>query len=157
MSTVPDGYNIAPQRIICNNNVALAAADLTGTATRFTITGGPVLIRHIGLHISTALPAGANTLKIATTPAGGASTDLCGATDTASAALNSLFMLDGVKGTGLVKSTDAGIGVLANIAHMPIILAPGVIQTIFSAGAPATGAANLFIEWEPLTPDSLIS
>lgn len=136
--------------------VAMAAAAFTGTATKFTIAGGPVVIKHMGLHITTALPAGANTLKLAVTPTGGASTDLCAATDTASAALNTLFVLDGVKATALVKATDAGIAVAAN-EHMPIILAPGVIQTIFSAGAPATGAGVLFVEWEPLVPEATLS
>lgn len=137
-------------------SVAVLAAGLTGTVTRFTVSGGPVVIKHMGMHVTTALPAGANTLKFAITPTGGVSTDLCGATDTASAALNSLFLVDGVKATGLVKATDAGIAVAAN-EHMPIILAPGVIQTIFSAGAPATGAATFFVEYEPLVPGALIS
>lgn len=135
---------------------ALAAAAITGTATQFTIAGGPVVIKHMGMHVTTAIPAGANTLKFAVTPTGGVSTDLCGATDTASAALNTLFVVDGVKATGLVKATDAGIAVAAN-EHMPIILAPGAIQTIFSAGAPATGAAVLFVEWEPLVPGATLT
>ena len=77
-------------------------------------------------------------------------------TDTASAAKNQLFLVDGVKATALVKTTDAGIGVAAN-EHMPIILGPGVIQTVFSAGAPATGAATLFVEYEPLVPGAVIT
>lgn len=153
---IPDGYNSNPSAMPVSTNLNLAAADLTGTVTRFTITGGPVAIKHIGLHVTTALPAGANTLKLSFTPAGGAATDLSAATDTASAALNQLFLVDGVKATALVKTTDAGIGVAAN-EHMPIILAPGVIQTIFSAGPPATGAAVLFVEWEPLVPGAMLS
>lgn len=135
--------------------VALAAANLTGTVARFEVVNGPVAIKHLGMHITTALPAGANTLKFTHTPAGGAATDLCGTADTASAALNSLFLVDGVKATGLVKTTDAGIGVAAN-EHMPIILAPGEIKTVFSAGPPATGAAVLFVEYEPLVPGAAI-
>ena len=134
---------------------ALVAANLTGTATRFTVSG-VVAIKHLGMHVSTAIPAGANTLKFQHTPTGGAATDLCGATDTAGAALNTLFLVDGVKATGLVKATDAGIGVAAN-EHMPIILAPGVITTVFSAGPPATGAATLFVEYEPLTSGASIT
>jgi hypothetical protein len=108
------------------------------------------------MHVSTAIPAGANTLKFQHTPTGGAATDLCGTADTASAALNTLFLVDGVKATGLVKATDPGIGVAAN-EHMPIILAPGVITTVFSAGPPATGAATLFVEYEPLTSGASIT
>ncbi len=81
------------------NTVALANTDFTGTVTRWTITGGPIIIRHIGLLITTVLPAGANTLKFSITPTGGGATDLCGATDTASAATAQLFIVDGTKAT----------------------------------------------------------
>lgn len=153
---IPDGYNTQPLIGIGCLSVPLAAADLTGTKTQFTISGGPVAIKHLGLHVTTAIPAGANTLKVSVTPTGGAATDLCAATDTAAAAINQLFLVDGVAATALVKTTAAGIGVFAN-EHMPIILAPGVIQTIFSAGAPATGAGILFVEYEPLVPGASIS
>jgi hypothetical protein len=131
-----------------------AAAHLTGTATKFTITG-VVAIKHLGMLVTTALPAGANTLKFSFTPTGGVATDLSAATDTASAAKNQLFIVDGVKATALVKATDAGIAVAAN-EHMPIILGPGVIQTIYSAGPPATGATTLYVEYEPLVPGAKI-
>ena len=136
--------------------VAILAAGLTGTVTRFTIAGGPVVIKHAGLLVTTAIPIGANTLKLSVTPAGGVATDLSAATDTASAALNQLFVLDGVAATGLVKTTAPGVAVAAN-ENMPIILTPGVIQTIFSAGPPATGAATMFIEWEPLVPGATLA
>ena len=135
---------------------SLAAAAFTGTATKFTVAGGPVVIKHMGLLITTAIPAGANTLKFSFTPTGGGATDLCGATDTASAGASQLFLVDGVKATGLVKTTDVGIGVAAN-EHMPIVLGTGVIQTIFSAGAPATGAGTLFVEWAPLVPGATLT
>jgi len=132
-----------------------AAASLTGTATKFTVTG-VVMIKHLGMLITTALPAGANTCKFSFTPTGGGATDLSGATDTASAGAQQLFVCDGVAATGLIKTAAVGIAVAAN-EHMPIILGPGVIQTIFSAGPPATGAATLFVEYEPLVPGARIS
>ena len=58
-------------------------------------------------------------------------------------------MVDGVKATNLVVAADPGISIFSAL-HMPIVLGPGVIQTIFSAGPPATGAMKLFIDWEPL-------
>jgi len=131
-----------------------AAASLTGTATKFTVSG-MVAIKHLGMLVTTAIPAGANTLKFSFTPTGGSATDLCAATDTASAAKNQMFIVDGVKATALVKATDPGIGVAAN-EHMPIVLGPGVIQTIYSAGAPATGAATLYVEYEPLIDGSIV-
>lgn len=140
---------------VSNAKKDLAAAALTGTTTCFTISGGPVAIKHLGALVTTAIPAGANTLKFTITPTGGAATDLCGATDTAAGALNQLFIVDGVKATALVKTTDAGIAVAAN-EHQPIILAPGDIKTVFSAGPPATGAVTLFVEYEPLVPGAKI-
>lgn len=130
------------------------AANLTGTATKFTVTG-IVSIKHLGALVTTAIPVGANTLKFSFTPTGGVAIDLSAATDTASAAANQLFLVDGVKATGLVKTTDVGIGVFAN-EHMPIILGPGVIQTIYSAAAPVTGAATLFVIYDPITPGAKI-
>jgi len=140
---------------INNAKKELAAADLTGTTTQFTISGGPVLIKHLGARITTALPAGANTMLFSYTPTGGAAANLCAATDSASAAINQLLVCDGVKATALVKTTDPGIAVAAN-EHMPITLDPGVIQTIFSAGPPATGAVELYVQYEPLVPGATI-
>lgn len=134
---------------------ALVAANLTGSTARFTVTGA-VAIKHLGLLVTTAIPAGANTLKFQHTPTGGSATDLCAATDTASAAAQQLFLVDGVKATALVKTTDVGIGVAAN-EHMPIILGPGAISLVFSAGSPATGAATLFVEYEPLTSGASVA
>jgi hypothetical protein len=134
---------------------ALAAAGITGTATQFTITG-IVAIKHLGILVTTAIPAGANTCKFQFVPTGGVGTaDLSAATDTASAAKNQLFVCDGVKATALVKVTDVGIMVATN-EHMPLILGPGAIQTVFSAGPPATGAVSIYVEYEPLVPGALI-
>jgi hypothetical protein len=132
-----------------------AAASLTGTATKFTITG-LVEIESLGALVTTAIPAGANTLKFSFTPTGGVATDLSGATDTASASAGQIFNVDGVKATALVKSSDVGISVLAD-SHMPIKLGPGVIRTIYSAGPPATGAVTLFVRYRPLVPGAKIT
>ena len=139
-----------------SSNVALAAADITGTTTRWTVTG-PILVKRLGVLITTVLPAGANTLKFSFTPTGGSATDLCAATDTASASAQQLFLNEGVKATVLSKTTDVGIGVKAADANMPITLGSGVLQTIFSAGPPASGAATLFMEWEPMIPTATVA
>lgn len=138
--------------------VALANTDMTGTTTRFTITGGPILVRHIGLLLTTALPAGANTLKFSFTPAGGGATDLCGATDTASGAIQQEYIVDGTKATALVKAADAGIGIGGTVeTKMPLTLSTGIITTVFSAGPPASGAGTLYMEWEPLSSSSAVA
>jgi hypothetical protein len=131
---------------------SLAAANLTGTVTRWTLAG-LIKVKNLGMKVTTVIPAGANTLLFSFTPTGGAATNLCGATDTAGAVAEQALFVDGVKATNLVLTTDPGI-YAGGLSHMPIILSAGVIQTIFSAGPPATGASDLFIEWEPLTSDS---
>lgn len=143
-------------------SVALAAADITGTVTRFTITGGPIRILALGVWVSTAIPAGANTLQFGYTPAGGGGANtLSGATDIASAAADQLFLLDGTKATGPVKTTDVGVlaagQLLAGTPVQGVILAPGIITTIFSAGPPATGAITVFMEYEPMTSDAVVA
>lgn len=139
------------------NAKSLAAADLTGTTTRFTVSGGPIKVLAMGLHITTALPAGANTLQFSYTSTGGSPNNLSGATDTASAGDQQLFMLDGAKATGPIKTTDVGVQAAGQpLTNMPIVLGTGVIRTIFSGGPPATGAATLFMQWVPLTPTSKV-
>lgn len=142
-------------------SVDLAAADLTGTVTRFTVAGGPIRVLSLGLLITTVLPAGANTLQFSFTPTGGGATVLSGTTDTASAAVQSFFLLDGTKATGPVKTTDPGIlaagQLLAGTPVQGVLLSTGVIQTVFSAGPPATGAATLFMEYEPMTAAATVS
>ena len=140
----------------------LVAADITGTATRFTITGGPIRVLSLGAWVSTAIPAGANTLQFGYTPAGGGGANtLSGATDTASAAADQLFMLDGVKATGPIKTTDVGVlaggQLLTSTPVQGIILAPGIVTTIFSAGPPATGAMTVFMEYEPMSPSAAVA
>jgi hypothetical protein len=137
------------------NTKVLAAADLTSTTTRWTVTG-PIKVNEMGLLVTTAIPAGANTLKFSFTPTGGTATDLCGTTDTASAGAQQLFTVNGTKATALVKTTDVGIRAAGQNPTMGIILGSGVIQTIFSAGPPATGAGELFIQWEPLGKSSKV-
>jgi len=145
-------------RSIRQSSVDLVAANLTGTTTRFTVSGGPILVRHLGFLTTTAIPAGANTCLFSFTPTGGGATNLCGATDTASAGAQQLFIVGGVKATGLVKTTDVGIGIAsAAEVGMPLTLGTGIIQTIFSAGPPATGAVTAFMEWEPLTATSAVA
>jgi hypothetical protein len=126
------------------------AAELTGSPNTFQITGGPIKVTNMGLLVTTGIPAGANTLKFRFTPTGGSATDLCGVTDTASAGAQQLFVVDGVKATGLVKTTDVGIAAAGQALHMPIVLSEGIVLAVFSGGPPATGAGLFFIEYEPL-------
>lgn len=139
----------------------LIAANITGTTTRFTITGGPIRVLTLGAWVSTAIPAGVNTMQFGYTPAGGGANTLSGATDTASAAANQFFFLDGVKLTAPVKTTDVGVlaggQLLVSTPVQGVLLAPGIITSIFSAGPPATGAMTIFMEYEAMTPSAVVA
>ncbi len=137
--------------------VNLAAAALTGTATCFTIANGPILVRHLGLIVTTDIPAGANTLQFTFTATGLAAANLCGVTETASCSDMQLFVVDGVKVTGLVKVTDPGIMVAANEVGMPIVLSSGIIETVFSAGPPLTGGVTLYMQYEKLNTAATVT
>lgn len=131
---------------------AVAAADMTSIVPLFEVSGGPIRVVTLGFLVTTAIPAGANTLKFRATPSGGSATDLCGTTDTASAAESQLFVIDGTKATALVKTTDVGILAAGQALNMhDIILSICSIKATFSAGPPATGAGIFFMEYEPLS------
>ena len=133
-----------------------AASSLTGTVNVIPIVG-PMLVYALGIEVMTALPAGANTLQFKIKSAGaGTQVALCGATDTASGAVQQLYMVDGVAATGLVKTTNVSALLGAQTMHMPIILADGELQMIWSAGPPATGAIKVFMLWAPITIDTQI-
>jgi hypothetical protein len=141
-------------------SVDILAAGLTGTTTRFTVSGGPIRVLSLGLLITTVLPAGANTLQFSFTPTGGGATTISGATETASAAVRTFFLLDGTAATGPVKTTAPGVlaaGQLLASAVQGVILSTGILQTVFSGGPPATGAATLFVEYQPLTAASTVA
>ena len=135
----------------------LAAAAMTGTVAKWTIANGPILVKHMGMIVTTDIPAGGNTLQFTFTATGLADQALCGATETASAADMQLFVVDGVKATGLVKVTDPGIMVRANEVGMPIVLSAGVIYYVFSAGPPATGAVTLYMQYQKLNPAATVT
>jgi hypothetical protein len=138
----------------------LTAAELVGSTTtapaRFVIHNGPIEVKYLGILVETAIPAGANTLKFRFTPAGGSQTDICGATDTASAGAQQIFLVNGVKATGLLKSTEVGIVTSAQTQYLPFYLGNGSIYLVFSGSAPATGLVKLFMCYYPLSADTIV-
>lgn len=132
------------------------AAYLTGIVNLFQIVKGPIRLISLGALVTTVLPAGANTLQFKHTPTGGSATALCGATDTASAAAQAVFAVDGVKATALVKNSDTGILLYPANLHMPLVLSEGLITAVFSAGPPASGVMKFFMEFEPVCHDCIV-
>ena len=133
----------------------LAVADLTGSPSVFTITGGPIAVRQLGFMVTT-LMAGANNLKFQHTVTGGSAADLCGNVDTDAGAVGQLYVIDGVKVTAATKVTDPGIAVYADIDHMPIILSTGTITAVFDSTSTA-GAGVVFMEYTPLSQFTNVS
>lgn len=130
----------------------MTAAQLTGSPSLFVVTGGPIRIVTLGLLVTVDIPAGANTLQFSFTPYGGTATDLSGATDTASAGAQQLFLMDGAKATAPLKATDVGIFADGQTLNMEnIMVSEGDIHAIFSGGPPATGAGLFFMEYWPLS------
>lgn len=127
---------------------SLAAAGMTGTVSVFDVRNGPIHVLALGLLITTALPAGANTLKFTHTVPGGSAVDLCAVTDLASGGVGQFYLVDGVKATALVKTTDVGVGV-GGATHAPFMLGIGTIKMVFSAGPPASGFGQVFLTYQP--------
>lgn len=130
---------------------AISYAEMTSDDFIYQITGGPIVVYNLGFLV-TALMAGTNTLKFQFTPDGGTATDLCGATDTDAAAAQQLFVVNGTKATGLVKTTDVGILAAGQTltSTMPIILSVGKIKCVWSATSTA-GSGLVFMEFAPLS------
>lgn len=151
---------IAKASLLRTLSQKLTAAELVGSTTtapaRFVIHNGPIEVKYLGILVETAIPAGANTLKFRFTPEGGSQTDLCSATDTASASAQQLFLVNGVKATGLIKTTDLGVLAAGQSMYVPFYLGTGSIYLVFSGSAPATGLVKLFMSYYPLAADAIV-
>lgn len=130
------------------NIAVVASADL------FDISGGPVrLLSCIGF-ITTVIQTQANNAKLTYTPTGGAAVDLCAVLNVTGAAVRKVLVLNGVKATALVLSTDTGVVVAANQSGMPIVLTPGTIA--LDCTASNTGVVDWYVEFEPMAPGALV-
>ncbi len=119
-----------------------------GTATIFTVAGGPILIMNIiGVCVSSN-DGTATLLKFAADPTDGAATDICAASASlASVAAGGVF---GITGT----LTDPGTNVVngTRIGQATSVLVPaGIIQSITSGGA-TTGTWYFALRYKPLRP-----
>jgi hypothetical protein len=132
-------------------------ATMTGTVGLWLISGGPIIVRSMGFMTQTLL-ATTNTLKFTFTVYGGAATDLCTAVDTDAAAVGQLFVVTGVAGDALVKTTAVGgPSILStDTNHMPFILSIGHVHAVFSSTSTA-GAGLAFMEYSPLSHTTKVS
>ena len=130
-----------------------AAVIANGTATIFTIAGGPIEIHNIISVCVTANDATATTLKYTADPTDGAATDLCAA----SASLASLVAGNIINITGTLANAAVITTAGTAIAQAGRIVAPaGVIQTITAVGA-TTGTWTHHLRYKPLAKGVTVS
>lgn len=134
---------------VAKNSAVIASDDL------FTVSGGPVRLLSLVGQITTAIQAQANATKLTHTPTGGSAVDLCATLDVTGAAIRKVLVLNGVKATPLVLSTDTGVVVLANQNGMPLVLTPGTIA--LNCAASNTGVVDWYVEFEPMAPGALVA
>lgn len=119
-----------------------------GTATIFTVAGGPIVIDSLLAVCVTGNDATATLLKFAADPTDGAATDLCAASATlASAAAGTVVSITGTLANAAVITT-AGTAI-AQAGRVTVL--PGVIQTITSGGA-TTGTWYVAMRYRPVCP-----
>lgn len=119
-----------------------------GTATAFTVAGGPIIVTHLAAVCITPNDATATTLKFTADPTDGTATDLC----TASATLANATAGTIVNITGTVA--DAGVITAQGTAIEQaggILVPAGVIQNITGVGA-TTGTWYVCMRYKPLRP-----
>ena len=128
---------------------ATATLPATALGSIFTITGRVKITAIIG-EVTTAISAGACTLKITNTPTVGNAVDLCSATSIASAAVGTELTITGTFATGLVVSFGASVYQAA-----PTLAKAGTID-ITTSGT-NTGSVKWKVYYEPIDAGSYIS
>jgi len=126
--------------------------------TLWTIAGGPIRVDAIIGRVSTGIEATAATPKLQFTPTGGSATDICADSSTLSGkAAETLLGVDGVKATALQICSDAGIGLPALSAHMPVYLGTGIVTYVADGAAISTGRIQWTLIYTPLDPNVTVT
>jgi len=123
-----------------------AAIIANGTATIFTIAGGPIEIISLISVCVTLNDATATTLKYTADPTDGAATDLCAASASlADAAAGTIVNITGtLANAAVVTATGTAIAQAGRV-----VVPAGVIQTITAVGA-TTGTWTHHVRYRPL-------
>lgn len=123
-----------------------AAVIAAGTATIFTVAGGPILLEYLISVCITANDSTATLLKYTADGTDGAAVDLCAASASlASAAAGTIVNITGTLASAAVIATN---GVAIGQATR-IVIPAGLIQTITSGGV-TTGTWVHYIRYTPL-------
>ena len=138
--------------------VATATLPLTGgsVADVFTISGGPIEVLGLFMHITTAVSADACTFQWQLDPTVGASnTDLCGTADIVSAALGDVFYILGTSASALQKAANGTSVALSCTARA--FLPPGGIDAVLQNSDPGTGIATVYLIYRRMTLLSVVT
>jgi hypothetical protein len=122
----------------------------------FTVSGGPVLLLGLFTHVTAAVSADACNFKWQSDPtSGAANTDLCGNVDIVSAAIGDVLYIDGVSANVQVKAANATAVALS--CTTPAFLLPGGVDAILANSDPSTGAATVYLVYQPLVAGAGVS
>jgi hypothetical protein len=119
-----------------------------GTATIFTVAGGPIILTHIVAVCVTPNDATATTLKFTADPTDGAATDICAASNSlANATAGTIVNITGtVANQGVITANGTAIEQAGGL-----LIPAGVLQTITGVGA-TTGTWYIAMRYKPLRP-----
>ncbi len=130
-----------------------AAVIANGTATIFTIAGGPIEVLNLISVCVTDNDGTATTLKYTADPTDGAATDLCAASASlASLAAGNVINITGTLANAAVITTNGTAISQAGRIVVPV----GVIQTITTVGA-TTGTWTHHLRYKPLARGVTVS
>ena len=130
-----------------------AAVIASGTATIFTVTGGPIEVLNILSVCVTANDATATTLKWTADPTDGDATDLCAASASlASAVAGTVINITGTVANAAVITVH---GTAISQAGRLVVPA-GVITTITAVGA-TTGTWTHHLRYKPLARGAIVT
>lgn len=131
----------------------------TGTATIFTVAGGPIAIVHLSGYITVVIGSVANATKLHFAPSlGGTATDICATVDVNAAAAGDLFVLATSLATAAVL-VSTGITTAAQATAEQLtqyIMAPGAIQVTTAGSDGGTGRIQWCLRYRPLSPNVLV-
>ena len=148
----------APRTAI-SEDLALTAGDQEDV---FTVTGGYVLLKGMGVVITAAVSNNAALIGFVHDPPaayGASTTDIAtetGSADIAQAAIGDMFCAE-LDASAVVKyAHGTALGVFGAVNPGGLILPPGGIDITLSSSNPTTGTGDAIVHYVPLTPNAYI-
>ena len=138
--------------------VAVTTLALDGGSVEdvFTITGGPIEVLGIWVHIIEAVSAHSCTFRWQIDPTVGAlSTDLCSNVDIVSAALGDIFYILGPSAVAMQKAINGTTIALSCTTRA--FLPAGGIDAVLGNSTPTSGIATVYMVYRRMTLTSVVT